>query len=347
MWMTSTLPELDASPPLVVRPQGDRPEPAEFLAAVRDHREWIQQQLVEHGGLLFRGFLRGSADELEEFTAAAGLHLMPFLRGTTPRRQMGHRIYTSTEVPSSLPIPLHCEMSYTVRHPIQIAFLCAVAPRQGGETPLADMAAVCSSLPASVRRRFEELGVTYEQSVPGRRLVPWRKTWRDMFETDDPGKVESICRDQEIEARWLPGGGLLLRNTRPATRQEPTSGAEVWFNHAHIFHPSFAWELRRIGQWARGLAVGVLEVLLRGPLKRVAFRHSVCYGDGSPISPADIRAVRAALWSQARMFAWRQGDLVLLDNLRIAHARMPYAGPRRILTALVDRVEQASAEQPY
>ena len=340
MWATETLPELGDSPPLVVCPEQKRPGPADFLAAVRERRSWIQDRLRDHGGLLFRGFLRGRPDELEGFTAAAGLHRMAFLRGTTLRRRMGRRVYTSTEVPGSLPIPLHCEMSYTIRHPVQIAFLCAVPPQRGGETPLADMAHVYSSLPPRVRRRFERWGVTYSQTVPGWHLLPWRNTWRKMFETDERAEVERICRDQQIDARWLRGGALRLRNTRPATRADPIAGDRVWFNHAHIFHPSFAWELARVGQRARALVVGMLEILLRGPLKRVAYGHSVCYGDGSPIPPADIRAVRISLWSHARTFTWQRGDLVLLDNLRIAHGRMPFAGPRRILTALIDGIEE-------
>lgn len=339
MWQTGFLAELGEGPPLVVRPGAGGENPTDFPARVRERRGWIQERLGRHGALLFRGFLRGETAELEDFTSAAGLRRMPYVRGNAARRALGQRVYTSTEVSPSLPIPLHCEMSYARRYPLQLAFLCAVAPVSGGETPLADMAAVREAVPVEVRRRFEERGVTYLQWVSGRRLLPWRNTWRQMFETHDRAVVERVCEDQEIEARWR-GERLELRSTRPATLVN-AAGRRVWFNHAHIYHASFAWELRRAGRRALAAAVGAAERALRGRLERLVYRRAVRYGDGSPIPPADVIAVRAALWDQARSFRWRAGDVLLLDNLRLAHARMPYRGPRRIVAALIDEVATA------
>jgi hypothetical protein len=35
---------------------------------------------------------------------------------------------------------------------------------------------------------------------------------------------------------------------------------------------------------------------------------------------------------------WRSGDLLLVDNLRTAHSREPFEGPREVLAALADPV---------
>lgn len=33
-------------------------------------------------------------------------------------------------------------------------------------------------------------------------------------------------------------------------------------------------------------------------------------------------------------FAWQQGDLLMIDNMLVAHGRNPFDGPRRILAAM-------------
>jgi alpha-ketoglutarate-dependent taurine dioxygenase len=38
---------------------------------------------------------------------------------------------------------------------------------------------------------------------------------------------------------------------------------------------------------------------------------------------------------------WQSGDLLLVDNVRTAHAREPYEGPREVLTGLADAVRLA------
>jgi hypothetical protein len=38
---------------------------------------------------------------------------------------------------------------------------------------------------------------------------------------------------------------------------------------------------------------------------------------------------------------WQGGDLLLVDNIRTAHSREPYDGPREVLAALADPVHLA------
>ena len=35
---------------------------------------------------------------------------------------------------------------------------------------------------------------------------------------------------------------------------------------------------------------------------------------------------------------WQAGDLMLVDNVRTAHSREPYQGPREVLVAMADAV---------
>jgi hypothetical protein len=46
------------------------------------------------------------------------------------------------------------------------------------------------------------------------------------------------------------------------------------------------------------------------------------------------------LWKHTVVFDWRQGDVLLLDNLAVGHGRKPYRGPRKVLAALIDPVSE-------
>jgi hypothetical protein len=46
-------------------------------------------------------------------------------------------------------------------------------------------------------------------------------------------------------------------------------------------------------------------------------------------------------------FTWRQGDVVLLDNMLAAHARDPYEGPRKIVVAMGAMFQRAELTGPH
>jgi hypothetical protein len=98
----------------------------------------------------------------------------------------------------------------------------------------------------------------------------------------------------------------------------------VWFNHAAFFHIST-------------LEPSAQEVLLAGSGEE-ELPNNTYYGDGSPIEFSVLEEIREAYRRETVSFSWQEGDLLMLDNMLVAHGRNPYVGRRKILVAMADPV---------
>ena len=64
--------------------------------------------------------------------------------------------------------------------------------------------------------------------------------------------------------------------------------------------------------------------------------RNACYGDGSPLDEAMLEHIREAFRSETIAFPWQAGDVLLVDNMLVAHGRNSFQGPRKILVAMTD-----------
>lgn len=345
---TRALDESAGTLPLVVEPATRAQAGGASLSALLGaHRPWMQERLLRHGAVLFRGFDVAGAPSFERVARAVEPELKNDYLGTSPRDALTSHVFSASELPPFYPIPQHCEMSFT-RAPPSRLFFCALRPNDGpgGETPLVDFRRVLADLDPVVRERFLARGVrnvrNYVGPEGGGRFDLWKlKRWDEMFRTTDRTVVEQRCREQGFEHTWLPGGRLRLVNVQPAARPHPLTGEPTWYNHAQVFHLSAApAEYARIAARQRTLKMALLrrvaEALVfvkRRSTPPDAQAMHCTYGDGSPISDADMDAVRDAIWKNLVAFSWRRGDVLALDNFAISHGRLPYAGPRTVAVA--------------
>lgn len=260
---------------------------------------------------------------------------MDYPRGTSPRTEVGERIYTSTETRPDVAIPLHSEMSYTTLYPEGVAFVCAESSESGGATPLADLRGVLARIPAEFVQELERRGLRYRQIVPLVATKTLERTWPAMFGTGDRTEVEQLCAVQGIACEWLADGSLSITGHCPALRPHPKSGERVWFNQAHVFHMQLFRYLEQAGvSEARAQAREFAERHAAAPLEP----YQCWFGDGGEISDAAMAQVRKAIDAETQRFDWQAGDLLLLDNFRVAHGRDTFRGSRRVLAALVSRL---------
>lgn len=294
-----------------------------LAAWAADNRDLVGEWVAEHGAVLFTGFGVELADLPAVTEALAGTPL-PYRERSSPRTQLADGVYTSTEYPADQAIPLHNENSYQQTFPARLIFCCLRAPATGGATPLADCRRVLRRLPPSVTAKFRDLGVRYIRNFHESLGLPWREA----FQVQDRGDVERYCAEHGIRAQWRPDGGLRTEQDRPATVRHPVTGEEVWFNHAAFFHVSSLPP-----EVARGLTDRF------GPDE---LPTNSCYGDGTPIEADVLAEVRAAYEAEKRAAAWREGDVLLVDNLLAAHGREPFTGPRSIAVSMAGTVARTA-----
>ena len=273
-------------------------------------------QLAKLGAVLFRGFDVQSRASFERTVTAVTPKLRRYDYASTPRTHEGGGIYTSTEYPSDQTIPLHNEMSYSRAWPMVLWFVCLEPAREGGATPLADAHDVYTRIDPAIRRRFESHNVLYVRNYgTGLDL-----SWEAAFGTHDRTRVEAYCREQGMAFEWKSEGVLKTWQVCQGVATHPVNGLSLWFNQAHLFH---------ISALEANTRAALLEVMAEDDLPRNAY-----YGDGGVLENSVMEEVRAAYTAAQVHFDWHRGDLLLVDNMQVAHGREPFRGSRRVLVAM-------------
>lgn len=309
--------------PYVLSPTQNESETNKSITTIEETCAWIMANktrlsdlLFEQGAILFRGFPLKGALDFDKFVGAFDKEPLPYVGGAAPRKVVTHRVFTANESPPDQPIPFHHEMAQVPSFPRELYFFCETAPSSGGQTPLVLSNKVyrrmLEQFPQFVKD-LEEKKVLYTRVLPnGDDLEsPIGRGWQSTFQTEDQNEAERKCREQGTTFEWLADGCLkTVSAPLPAIKEDPRNGNKVWFNS--IIAVYRGWRDSR-----------------NDPMKCITF------GDGTPM-PADVMdGLEAILEDLAADVTWQSGDVYLVDNLQVLHARRPFTPPRRILASLV------------
>ncbi|MFI9722772.1 TauD/TfdA family dioxygenase [Streptomyces sp. NPDC052396] len=296
------------------------PTPGDPRDWAAGHRDALRATVAEHGSLLVRGLgLTDPAGTGAVFRELAD-GLLTELETFAPRQTLADGVLSATKWPQNQQMCPHHEMSYALRFPGLMLFACLTAPAEGGATVVADSPAVLDALPADLVKRFETEGWlltrNYNEEIGA--------SVAEAFGTDDRAVVEDYCRANAIEFAWQPDGGLRTRQRRSAVVRHPVSGRRCWFNQVAF-----------LNEWT--IAEEVREYLL-DIYGADGLPFNTCFGDGEPIGEDVVRLLNEVYEAHALREPWQPGDLLLVDNIRTAHGREPFEGPREVLVALADQV---------
>ena len=303
--------------PLMFQPDMDDVDLADWA---KSNRDLINKALLKHGALLFRGFDLASPAEFEKFAEAISPNLFAEY-GDLPREGVGGKVYGSTPYPSDQAILFHNESSHMHRWPMRIWFFCVQAAQQGGETPIVDCRRVYQLLDPKLRDRFAEKKLMYIRNY----IEGLDVSWQTFFRTTDRSVVEDHCRRSSIDFEWN-GDRLRTRQICPAVVKHPQTDEMVFFNQLQLHHVSC-------------LEPAVRQSLL-SIVKEEDLPRNVYYGDGSRIEDSVIHETREIYDQVAVSFPWQKGDVLMLNNMLVAHGRNPYAGARKIVVAMGEMVSQ-------
>jgi alpha-ketoglutarate-dependent taurine dioxygenase len=316
----TSLPDVDLrprKPPMLrVEATGDAPRWA------AEHRGALRAAVAEHGSLLVRGLgLRDAAEIEAVFRRLAGL--MTEKEAFAPRRRYSNGVYSSSKWPPNQPMCMHHELSYVLEFPGLMLFACLVAPTDGGATPLADSPTVLDALPAELIERFEKVGWmlvrNYSKDIGA--------SVSGAFGTDDRRDVENYCRANAIKFEWRPDGALRTSQRRSAVVHHPRTGRRCWFN-----------QIAFLNEWTMDPEVREYLVDLHG---EDGLPFNTRFGNGDAIGADVVQAINEVYEANTAREPWQAGDLMLVDNLRTAHARERFQGPREVLVAMADAVHMA------
>ncbi len=290
---------------------------------VAEHREALRAVVIEHGSVLVRGLGLRDAAEIAAVFRRLATGLMTEREAFAPRRTYSAGVYSSSTWPPNQLMCMHHELSYTLEFPGLMLFACLRAPSDGGATAVADSSTVLDALPAELLERFEREGWLLTRSYNDEISASFAQA----FGTEDRGAIESYCRANAIEFEWQPDGGLRTRQRRSAVVRHPLTGQCCWFNQIAFLN---AWTM----------APEVREYLL-DVYGADGLPFDTRFGNGDPIGEDVVQLLNQVYEANTVREPWQAGDLMLVDNVRTAHSREAYEGPREVLVALADAVRLA------
>jgi len=149
----------------------------------------------------------------------------------------------------------------------------------------------------------------------------------EAFGTDDRKAVESYCRGHAIEFEWQGDGALRTWQRRSAVVRHSQTGQRCWFN-----------QIAFLNEWTMDPEVHEYLVDTYG---EDGLPFNTRFGNGDPIGADVVQVIDGVYEKYIAREPWQTGDLFLVDNIRTAHGRESFEGPREVLVAMADAVHLA------
>ncbi|CAM2802812.1 TauD/TfdA family dioxygenase [Legionella worsleiensis] len=327
-------PELNI-PVIVATVSGGEQDPDFLVQLILQHRPKCLKLLVEFGAILFRGFGCHDVGHFSKVVTACNLGI----RCTTKdyeisRTLMADEIYTSSDLPASVFLPLHHEKPRTKNPPNHIYFCCNTPAQKGGATLFGNAAIIWDNIPESIRKNILCHGIVYRQFFHGSSIKHYfikkalnassARTWMDYFGTVEKSKVEERLNNEGLQWEWVnKNNDLIVLNYLPGVVPHPVTGQNLWFNSAGYlnFYSNLLYgELNSLSSsqyWMNRylIAKDMLPIVCH-------------YGNNIAFSSAEISQINHVIQQHTYPINWHKGDFMVVDNFTFMHGKEPHFGDR-------------------
>jgi alpha-ketoglutarate-dependent taurine dioxygenase len=254
-----------------------------------------------------RGYvlLRGACESLaamqqftDRFASAENMHFLRHQGADLGYRNLVDAHPTvATVTLGDLPVPWHQERGYVPLAPHLLFFWCERAAPQNGETLVTDGIKVREELPEPLRKATDELRVVHSFTVP-----------ESLMELVAELALESIpeSRRPKDQSLWVE----TVKQSLPSDERLDVKieGGAIHIRYERAFGSMTRWQHQK-ALCGYALHTAILK------------DEPITEPDGSPLSAELVEAAIAAADRASYAHVWKPGDLMLIDNTRIMHAR--------------------------
>lgn len=313
-------------PPLFIQPVNDKLSTFEaFNAWLTEHRAAVDDAIFEYGAVLFRGFPVTSAEEFDRLMDNFPRYQEGYVAGMSPRDTVKGKVLESTRLVNDFKICLHSEMAYMKHYPARIALFCKQAAPVRGSTTLGSMDEFMARLPADLRAKLERHKAHIVRSFApagaskGKAEVDHHSNigWDSAFYTESKEEVERLCDRLGIQYEWNEDGSLSLTEEVPIFTAHPRDGKLYYRSNLHT---------NRVAEGRSDITVS-----------RRTKRPEGHYLDNGEMLTDEETNIITGLYDAIELdWRYENGDVAIADNLKCAHGRDTFEGPREVMVALLD-----------
>ena len=290
---------------------------------IRSNRDAMLGEAARHGALLFRNIGVQSVEDFDSVVAALDLPNFPYKRSLSNavRVNRTERVFSANEAPPEVQIFFHHEMAQTPLFPKWILFSCEIAAQQGGATPLCRSDVLYDRLLAECpdfAKACEQRGLQYSNVMPGvdDAASGMGRSWASTLGVETKEAAEARLKELNYSWQWQDNGCLRATTPPLPAVMELGDGRKSFFNQ--LIAAFCGWKDDR-----------------NDPSK--AIQH----GDGSQLDSDAVRKAAAIADEITFYMKWQAGDVVLIDNTVVMHARQPFVGKRKVVASLAEMQTQA------
>ncbi len=297
---------------------------ANVLSEVPANSSVLETELQKHGHVLVRVGEPVEENKVLKLLIGDGKP-MNYRYGNTNRKKVkGTSALEVTPWPEHLNILPHSELTYHTEFPKRMSFICHVPPEQGGETSLYDCAVAYDLLPTALQEKLTQQNVSFRKRYVYKLDQSRYPSWQQVLGEDaTANELMAHFRDMGYDCVLF---------------QENDNGELIDVVETQLTRPLvYEYHGRRC---LHSSVIGIAPYWYKRMWPDKQPPLTATWENEEPFLMSELSQMEDALLAaRIRYNQWREHDVIILDNPRIAHGRLPFKG-ERVIGALMAQPAQ-------